>query len=324
MPNAFPILYGPTASGKSALGLALHARLRTLGVPSELVTADAFQVYRGMDIGTAKPSDAERASAPHHLIDIAEPHAPEPFTLDQWLERAEGVITSLRARGVLPIVVGGTSLYIQALLFGLFSGPAADTSLRAELGALDVDQLRRELIKVDPDAAERIHPSDTRRSIRAIEVHRLTGVPISEHQRQWSESPPRADAKLFILSWPVEQLNPRINSRVKTMIAEGLVEEVKALAAQGPLNRQAAEALGYKQLLQHLGNTKDFPLDETIERIKIETRRFAKNQRTWMKRLTISARAVTLAAESQDAETLAGQVCTHLGIPGTSRPQPRA
>lgn len=285
-PQHFVILYGPTASGKSdlAVRLALHMR-EAHGRDAEIITADALQVYRGMDIGTAKPSIDERRAAPNHLIDIADPHDDAPFTVDDWLRAAEAKIDAVRERGALPIVVGGTSLYVQSLLYGLFDGPPANAEVRAELGGMEPEALRAELVRVDPAAAQRIHPSDTRRTVRAIEVFRLTGKPISVLQRQWQARPPRADARLFILNWPVEELNRRINARVKAMMSAGLLEEVRHLLVRGPLNRQAREALGYKQMLEHLADPRSVTLEDAVERIKIETRRFAKNQRTWMKRI---------------------------------------
>lgn len=314
MPTPFPIIYGPTASGKSALALALHEALTAHATPSELITADAFQVYRGMDIGTAKPSPSERARAPHHLIDIADPHAPNPFTLEQWLALANAKIDDLRARNILPIVVGGTSLYIQSLLHGVFDGPPADPALRTQLNTLAPHELHARLQAIDPAAAARLHPQDTRRTIRAIEVFTLTGTPISTLQSQWSASAPRPDARLFILSWPVEQLNPRINARVRAMLQNGLLDEVRALASVAPLNRQAREALGYKQLLEHLEHPHSLTLDDATERIKIETRRFAKNQRTWMKRLGATQNARTLNAGLMDTAALTAEVMKALGV----------
>ncbi len=287
------VVYGPTASGKSAASLALAGEIARRGRRAEIITADAFQVYRGMDIGTAKPAPGERGGVPHHLIDIADPHAPEPFTVDDWLGRAGACVGEVRSRGATPIVVGGTSLYVQAFMFGLFEGPAADPALRAELAGLSPDQLRAELERVDPAAAQRIHPSDTRRTTRAIEVFRLMGTPISTLQTQWEARSPRSDARLVILSWPVEDLNRRINARVRSMMEAGLLNEVRGLLARGPLNRQAGEALGYKQLIAHLNDPRRMPLDEAVERIKIETRRFAKNQRTWIRRMTPFARVLS-------------------------------
>ncbi len=322
MPTPFPIIYGPTASGKSALALTLHDQLAQRGLASELITADAFQVYRGMDIGTAKPTPVERQRVPHHLIDIADPHAADAFTLERWLALANATIDDLRARNILPIVVGGTSLYIQSLLHGVFEGPPANAALRAELNTLTPEDLHTRLQAIDPDAAQRLHPQDTRRVIRALEVFAATGTPISKLQSQWGESPARQDAHLFILSWPVEELNPRINARVRAMMAAGLLDEVRGLIAPGPLNRQAREALGYKQLLEHLEHPRTITLDDATERTKIETRRFAKNQRTWMKRLGATKNATTLNASSMDTQTLAAEVMKAINVGQASRVPP--
>jgi tRNA dimethylallyltransferase len=291
----FPLILGPTAGGKSALAVDLALRLREArGVGAEIVTADSMQVFRGMDIGTAKPTAEERQGIAHHLIDLVEPT--EPFSVDQWLSRANPLIDELRARGIVPIVVGGTNLYIKALLEGLFEGPPADEVLRAELAALPREELRAKLLAVDHVAAARIHPNDTRRTIRALEVFAATGKPISEHQRQWDAGGTRGDALLVFLDWPAEAINPRINARVKQMFEQGLVEECRALWQADRLGPQAREALGYKQLIEHFEDRAS--LDEVFEAIKIETRRFAKNQRTWLRRLlTAPNKAVINAAD---------------------------
>jgi tRNA dimethylallyltransferase len=304
------VIAGPTAGGKSALAYALVERWRALGVESEIVSADAFQVYRGLDIGTAKPTRAEQTFVRHHLIDIVELlDSPSPgtkttaterdargsFTVSDWLGFAESAIADIRHRGRIPIVVGGTHLYVKALLEGLFEGPDPDPALRARLQARPITELRAELGQVDPRAAARIHPNDTRRTIRALEVYHQTGRTISEHQRQWDSGRARDDARLIGLEWSVEMLNRRINARVNEMMDLGLLDETRELVRTGafgstradgpitPLQRQAAEALGYKQLLQHLRGQRS--LEEAVEEIKIQTRRFAKNQRTWLKRL---------------------------------------
>ena len=340
-----PVICGPTAGGKSDLAVSLALALRDrFNTPAEIVTADAFQIYRGMDIGTAKPTVEERRGVPHHLIDLVDATArqpatgirhsgkqpeaspsnaaPSPFTLQSWLTRANFTLADIRARNALPIVVGGTHLYIKALLEGLFEGPEPDPALRAELAAMDPSDRRAELERVDPAAAQRIHPNDIRRTIRALEVHRLTGKPITAHQTQWDSSQrtrsvsdgpltsqtPKAPAHaqlasnpflLTILDWETEPLNRRINARVKDMFDRGLPSEIRALLALGPLTPQAAEALGYKQLIpviQSAGDSWPPPaqaLTDAGEAIKIETRRFAKNQRTWLRRLRTTRGAVT-------------------------------
>jgi len=280
----FPVIAGPTAGGKSALALALAERLGD----AEIVSADSMQVFRSLDIGTAKPSPSERARVPHHLIDVVDPG--EPFSVDQWKRLAEHAIDDIRSRGRLPIVAGGTHLYVKALLDGLFDAPPPDPALRAELGAMPAEARRAELERIDPAAAARIHPNDVRRTIRALEVQRATGRPISDWQRQW-DAQARGDAVLIVLRWDPKDLNRRINARVRDMIDAGLVEEARDLWRQGRLTGQAAQSLGYKQLIDHLegGET----LEKSVERIKRETRRFAKNQRTWLRRLAGPAYAAS-------------------------------
>ncbi|MCC6971490.1 MAG: tRNA (adenosine(37)-N6)-dimethylallyltransferase MiaA [Phycisphaerales bacterium] len=271
------LIVGPTAGGKTDLGVELALRLS-----GEVVTADAFQIYRGMDIGTAKPTPEERRGVPHHLLDIVDP--PDSFTVHQWLALANRAIDDIASRGRVPIVVGGTNLYVKSLLDGLFEGPAPDAALREELRAMPPEARREELERVDPGAARRIHPNDERRTIRALEVFRQTGRPISEHQTQWDAPGTDASRLLVGLDWPIETINRRINARVRAMIERGLVDEVRALSAG--LGAQAREALGYKQILAHLEGR--MSLDDAVEKIKIETRRFAKNQRTWLKRLRLT------------------------------------
>lgn len=529
-----PIIAGPTASGKTALAVEVALALRARGRTAEIVTADAFQVYRGMDVGTAKPTTAERAGVPHHLIDVVEPT--DRFTVADWLAGAERAIDDVQKRGGTPIVVGGTHLYIKALLDGLFDGPPADERLREALRGMGREALRTELERVDPDAAARIHPNDERRTIRALEVFRLTGTPISKHQTQWADDPgaerpllgspalragpttshretgtpltspwvnlddldrtlqhhpesivpagfvPRdpypegmygpvddlirtrrylphlalphatyfvswhanegevlrpeerdivlramthfdgerarvyaacvmpnhvhwlirpfepyrladlvssvkrysaaevhrtrgvtgslwqpecfdwivrhrrdfvecvayialnpVEARLssrmaqypwtrvhveamveqkapgtecratqrqrfrFVaLQWPIDALNRRINSRVRAMMDRGLMEETRGLWLAGRLGPQAREALGYKQLVEHLEGRSS--LDDAVERIKIETRRFAKNQRTWLRRLGLSPGATVIDVPNTRQEDQVAQV----------------
>ncbi len=287
-----PVIIGPTAGGKSSLALGLAEHLASRTQPAELVTADAYQVYRRMDIGTAKPSPAEQAKAPHHLIDIREPT--ETFTVHEWLREANAAIEAIHGRSALPIVVGGTHLFIKALLDGLFEGPEPDAELRERLEAQPGPALRARLETIDPAAAQRIHPNDRRRTIRAIEVYQQTGTPISELQTQWDSSP-RGGLLLVVLDWPVEAINRRINARVREMVASGLVEEARELWKSGQLGPTAREALGYKQLISHFEGPGS--LEDAIEQIKIETRRFAKKQRTWIKRLTPGRASIRLCPD---------------------------
>lgn len=279
------VILGPTAGGKSDLAVELAERLK-----GEIIGADSMQVYRHMDVGTAKPPPELRNRAKHHLIDIVEPT--EPFTVHDWLGRAEALIADMQSRGVRPIVVGGTNLYIKALLEGLFEGPPADPAFRASLDAFSPQQLHERLTEVDPAAAERISRNDRRRIVRALEVYEATGKPISEHQTQWDDAPrsPKPEARnpiLIGLHWPPEAINPRINARVKLMFhptddSESLPDETARLEAAGMLGKQAREALGYKQVLAALAG--EMTLDEAMEKTKIQTRRFAKQQRTWLRR----------------------------------------
>jgi tRNA dimethylallyltransferase len=289
----FPVIAGPTAGGKSDLAVEVALALGERGTPGEVVSADSVQILRGMDIGSGKATVAERRGVPHHLIDIVEPT--EAFTVNDWLAGANRAVAEIGSRGGVPVVVGGTHLYVKAFLEGLFEGPEPDEALREELRGMGLARLRAELERVDPAAAARIHPNDERRTVRALEVYRQTGRPISEHQRQWDRGA-RSDCVLVGIEWPVEELNRRINARVKGMMAAGLLEEVRGLWSAGRLGPQAREALGYKQLLVHLEGR--CSLEDAVEAIKIETRRFAKNQRTWIRRLKTIPGAVWIDAGS--------------------------
>jgi tRNA dimethylallyltransferase len=295
-----PIIVGPTAGGKTSLAVELALRHRARGGEAEIVSADSMLVYRGLDIGTAKPTIEERRGVVHHLIDVAEPT--EAFSVKQWLTLAERTISEIRSRGGWPIVVGGTHLYVKALLDGLFEGPGADEGVRARLMAMSPIDLRLMLEAKDPAAAAKLHPNDLRRTVRALEVLELTGIPMSEHQKQWDASRESGEFTLAGLEWPVEAINRRINARVKEMFARGLVEEVRSLRGRGALGPQASEALGYKQLVAHLEGR--CTLEEASEAIKIETRRFAKNQRTWARRLRTTSGSTWIDASTT---TLEGQ-----------------
>ncbi|MEQ9096199.1 MAG: tRNA (adenosine(37)-N6)-dimethylallyltransferase MiaA [Phycisphaerales bacterium] len=306
-----PVIAGPTAGGKTSLAIACsklaEARELVSRGAAQVISADAFQVYRGLDIASAKPSLEERQGVEHHLIDIVEPT--EPFTVAQWLELATQTIDEIESRGGWPIVAGGTHLYIKALIDGLFEGPPADEALREELRAMPAAERRAELERVDARAAQRIHPADERRTIRALEVFRLTGTPISEHQGQWdSNTNPLADRLLLVtLHWETQAINRRINARVKQMVEQGLVEETRRLLDSGNLGPQAGQALGTKQVAAYLTGPSQsgFSLDDAIERTKIETRRFAKNQRTWLRRLAAgpgeTPKRLAIHPDGQDA-----------------------
>ena len=271
-------LIGPTASGKSAVAMAVAEALR-----GEILSVDSMQVYRGMDVGTAKPSAHERARARHHLIDVAEPD--EVFTVARFVELADAVIADAAAHGTPLVIAGGTPLYFKALFEGLFDGPGADVALRERLNAQPLESLHARLGEVDPAAAARIHVNDRKRIVRALEVFELTGRPISAFQTAWSEAParPRVEARWFGLLWDRDALNRRINARVKQMIADDwLGETSRLLARHGELSKTAAEATGYGELIAHLRGRQS--LDDAVEQIKIATRQLARRQMKWFKR----------------------------------------
>lgn len=306
MQGLIPIIAGPTAGGKTALAVELALRL----APAHVVSADSMLLYRGMDIGTAKPTATERGGVPHHLVDICDPA--EAFTVHNWLRAATAAIGTILSSGSRPIVVGGTHLYIKSLLDGLFDGPGASESIRAELDALDNDALRAALLAADPAAAARLHPNDRRRTIRALEVFRLTGTPISALQKQWDADRPESPYRLVVLAWPTELINRRINDRVRQMVAQGFVDEARGLWEARRLGPQAREALGYKQLFSHFEGR--CSLDDAIEQIKIETRRFAKNQRTWLRRLGATPGCVRIDCEAVPDVDRADLVLSALGV----------
>jgi tRNA dimethylallyltransferase len=303
-PRPIVLILGPTAGGKTELAIELARRLPGGG---ECVCADSMQVYRGMDIGTAKPTAAQRAAVPHHLLDIASPAA-DDFSVDRWLDLARAAIGGVRARGRWPLVAGGTNLYVQALLYGLCAAPPPEPALRRELAALDAPALRRRLERADPAAAERIHPNDRKRSIRAIEVYERGGAPLSGLQSQWRPGGARTDALLVVLEHPIEAINRRINARVRHMFAAGLVDEVASLVARGELGPLARAALGYRQVIDHLEGR--CGLDEACEQVKIRTRRYAKQQRTWLRRFAAEERSIRLAAADATPQELADKAHT--------------
>jgi tRNA dimethylallyltransferase len=247
----------------------------------EILSVDSMQVYRGMDVGTAKPTPTERAEVRHHLIDLVEPTA--TFTVARFVELADGVIADARRRGVPLIATGGTPLYYKALFEGLFEGPPADEAVRQRLREQGGEELHRRLTQVDPEAAGRIHANDTKRLIRALEVYELTGRPISSFQTEWAAPRWRHEARWVGLSWEREAINRRINARVKQMMAAGWLEETRGLLERhGELSQTAAEASGYAELIAHVRGR--MALDEAVEQIKIGTRQLARRQMKWFRR----------------------------------------
>ena len=273
---------GPTASGKSALALALAKAWN-----GEIVSCDSMQIYRRMDIGTAKPTADEQAQIPHHLIDILEPE--EDFSVMDYVAAADRAVADILSRGKLPILCGGTGLYLDAFLRGGEpETPEADPAVRASLQALAEEKgeehLHGLLREADPESADAIHPRNVRRVIRALEIYRATGVPKSEWDRRSRQHPERYDATVVGLSFTNrELLYERIERRVDQMIAEGLVAETEYLLQRGvfSVSRTAAGAIGYKELLPYCRGECD--LETAIGALKTATRRYAKRQLTWFR-----------------------------------------
>jgi tRNA dimethylallyltransferase len=277
-----------------------------------------MKIYRRMDIGTAKPSPADRAEIAHHCLDLVEPS--ESFSVAQFVEHGDAAIESIAAAGDAALAVGGTSLYIKALSEGLFDGPSADGELRAALQARarrdGLAALHAELARVDPAAAGRIHPNDERRIVRALEVYRATGRPISQLQRQWDRGRRRHECVFVGLRREKDDQSRRINARARRMVEAGLRDEVAALLAEpAPLSPQAAQAVGYAEMIDHLRGRRS--LDETLEQIKINTRRLAKKQRTWHRRFR-DVQWFDLAADEPPAR-VAERVLDRVRLEGAQR-----
>jgi len=273
------LVLGVTASGKGSLAFELA---RTLG--GEIVSIDSMKVYRRMDIGTAKPAAEKRRQIPYHLLDVVEPS--ESFSVDRFLDLANETIDAILARGKAVVAVGGTALYIKTLLFGLFDGPGEDPQIRRRLRDRFVAEggtvLHEQLRSVDPEAAARIHPNDQRRIVRALEVHELTGRPISSFQQQFTSDRMLRDWTILGLRRDKSVESQRIKLRVMRMIDQGLAQEVRSLLAEDkPLSQQARAAIGYAEMIEHIEGR--MTLEDAVEKIKVNTRKLAKAQRTWFK-----------------------------------------
>jgi len=273
------LIVGCTATGKGRIAFELARR-----VGGQILSIDSMKVYRRMDIGTAKPSLERRQAVQHHLIDIVEPS--ESFSVGRYVELADRVIEDMQNQQQSIIAVGGTAMYLRALIEGIFEGPSANPEIRQRLKdqavQIGMDKLHAQLAQVDPDAAQRIHPNDLKRIVRALEVYELTGKPISSFHTHFRTGQFRHTWQLIGLRREKDDAGRRINKRVKTMIEMGLVEEVKSLLAEPEgLSRQAAQAVGYAEMIEHLQGKR--ALDDAIEKIKINTRRLAKAQRTWFR-----------------------------------------
>ncbi|MDD6050513.1 MAG: tRNA (adenosine(37)-N6)-dimethylallyltransferase MiaA [Clostridiales bacterium] len=274
------VLTGPTASGKTSLSIRLAKAL-----DCEIVCMDSMQIYRRMDIGTAKPTPAEMDGIPHHMLNVADPD--EPFSVARYQEMAEECIADIHKRGKRALLVGGTGLYLRALRQPMAMGDVSgDEAIRAELEAISAretgkQQLHDMLQEVDPDTAARLHLNDVRRVIRALEVYRLTGVPFSRQPQVQGES--RFCYRVATLIMDRSLLYARIEKRVDQMIAQGLVDEVRDLLSSGiPAACQAMKAIGYKEIVPYLQG--EATLEDTVSLLKLNTRHYAKRQLTWMRR----------------------------------------
>ena len=275
-------LLGPTAVGKTEIAIQLAQHL-----DAEIVSVDSRQIYRQMDIGTAKPTAEEQQATRHHLIDCVD--ISEPFSVADYQSFTDAAIADIQSRGKQVLLVGGAGLYFRAVVDGLFEGPGADPLLRERLeqeaAQHGVDVLHERLRACDPESAERIHPNNVVRVIRALEVYELTGTPMSEHQQQWHQESQRYPFIAFCLTMPRALLYRRIEQRVDAMLANGLVAEVESLLAAGyARDTVALRSFGYKELIAYLDGKWTYL--EAVEQLKRNTRRFAKRQLTWFRKDT--------------------------------------
>jgi tRNA dimethylallyltransferase len=295
-------LTGATASGKSELSLALAREL-----DAEIVSMDSMAIYREMDLGTAKPTSFARQTVPHHLIDILGPQ--QSYSVSQYRDAAIEKIHEICQRGKQVLFVGGTALYLQAMLKGIFEGPPADWAFRKaideEVQTVGPERLHERLKAVDPLSAEKLHPNDVKRIIRALEVLHLTGKPISHQQREFEQSMSPEQCRVFWLHRPRPELHLRIEQRVQAMFRDGLISEVQGLMERyGQLSHTATQAVGYKEVIAHLqGHGTEV---ETIEQVTIRTRRFARSQETWFRNMNES-RQLDIQGDF-DCDQLAGSI----------------
>jgi tRNA dimethylallyltransferase len=313
------VVLGSTASGKEGAAVVAAPLLG-----AEIVCADSVKPYRGLAIAAAAPPAASLALVRHHLVGVLDPS--ERLHARRWCGLVEEAVAELRSRGARPLIVGGTALYLRALLFGLFEGPEGDPELRARLRADEAacpGTLHARLAAVDPVAAARLHPNDLKRLLRALEVHEKTGRPISELQAQWS-GPPRIPYLAVGLRRDRADLRARIDRRVDRMVAEGLVDEVRAVAAPGRLGPTASEAIGVKELLPTLrreletGTRDESALAAAVAEVKRNTWTFARRQETWWRRFP-GVTWLDVPASEAPAET-GRRIASHFGSALASHP----
>lgn len=285
------VLTGPTASGKSSLAIQLAQR-----IGGEILSLDSIAVYREMDIGTAKPTTEDRRSVPHHLIDLADPD--QDFSVKCYLTEAHRRVDDIVARGKRPMFVGGTPMFLKAILRGFDPGPPPDwefrESVQNDIDAFGTEALRERLAQVDPLSAARIAPGDTRRMIRALEVSKQTGMPLSHRQVQFEHAADAESCNVFALGHQRSELHLRINARVAKMFDRGLIDEVRELIKRyGSLSRTACQAVGYREVIEWFDS--EGPLDQLIELVAAHTRQLARRQETWFR----SFREITVVQVDQ-------------------------
>lgn len=279
MKDKLLVIVGPTAVGKTKISIELAKKLN-----GEIISGDSMQIYRYMDIGTAKVKPEEMNGIPHHLIDIKEPN--EPFSVVEFQEKVKHLIREINQRGKLPIIAGGTGLYIQSVIYNYnFSDATSNQKLRQELekeaDKYGAETLYQRLQTIDPESAKRIHPNNLRRVIRALEVYLETGLTMMEYEKRQQTDDLPYHHIITGLTMDREVLYDRINQRVDQMIRDGLIEEVQALYEKGFKHSQAMQAIGYKEMVEYLEGLKD--KEEAIELLKRNSRRYAKRQLTWFK-----------------------------------------
>ena len=290
-------LTGATASGKTKVSLEL-ARI----LDAEIISLDSMAIYRGMDIGTAKPDSAQRSAVPHHLIDIVDP--PESFSVSEYRDSALSKIREIHESGKQVLFVGGTALYLKALLRGLFEGPPADWDFRKEIEQeienSGAEFLHQRLAMIDPVSAHKLHENDHRRIIRALEVYKQTGKPISHWQMQFDEGRQADQCRVFTIRHDRPVLHQRIEARVEAMFSEGLVDEVRGLLERwSDIGKTASQAVGYREVIDFLSDK--MTMEETVERVRVRTRKFARHQETWFRGMS-ECRILDLESEFDPSE----------------------
>lgn len=301
------VLTGPTASGKSATAIALAQIIN-----GEILSLDSIAVYRGMDIGSAKPTIEDQRAAPHHLIDMVEPT--EDFSVACYLAAAHATVAQIRQRGRRPIFVGGTPMFLKGILRGFDPGPPADWGFRqaveADLESHGITALRKRLQQVDPLAAHRIDPNDGRRMIRALEVSYQTGIPISHRQIQFDHYQDPNECNVFTLNWQRSHLHERINQRVEKMFEEGFIDEVRnLLEAYGTLSRTASQAVGYREIIEWISKD-DTNTSVLTAEVSAHTRQLARRQETWLR--SFEERRIINVVETDEPAAIAERIAQKL------------